>query len=762
MSAEASSGSTLRIGDLVIDTGRHEVHRGPAAVKLPKLSYRMLLVLAEAAPSVVTQDQLIERVWQGRVVSPETVTQRVKLLRAALDDDANEPRYIALVRGEGYRLIPEIRRLGTISSTPATGQESVRNWLLTTVVSFAVAVTAAAVLYFFVGPHVADETAYRTGIERPVQPNSVAVLPFVNASLDPDDTHRSDGMAGALIDALDLVGDINVMSRSSSFGMRDEEADATTIASILGVEKLVEGTLERNGDQYTITVGVVDGSTGFRTWSEPFAGDWSELPDLQRRIAESVIAELVPDYEGRAASRGSGPLDPTAYDLMLMANSRFEAVRDQPIVDYEKLDEAIDIYRRLIEREPDSAPAHSRLAAALMYKGNVAAAAGPIHRALTLDRESAEAHYTMGLYRWLRYEDGSGEAYERAIALNPNYADAQEAYAKYVWHQLVSDTPEVHFLHALAFDSQRLARYADLANFYGMSGRQEKALGMAREIATRFDGATAWMAIARTYELIGEIDEAIGWAQRAHGAEPDRRETAWMVAELFARIGDFESASRYEPAPAFNLLYWERRYDDMIEIGDELIIEHPGQPQIWYGMARAFNAVGRHEDAIDYLRRQNIPARAFSENRRANDEEAMISLASAFKATGKIGKAQQLASEFRPFLVTMLTTGGDNSWWPHLYLACIDSILDDEAAALSSLARLEGTWGMPWYPLLVDAPCFRDLSEHAGYRDAVRAVEARKAALRDRLPETLARLERAWSSGAPAAESIRTNDSVRR
>ncbi|MDZ7769246.1 MAG: winged helix-turn-helix domain-containing protein [Woeseiaceae bacterium] len=63
----------------------------------------MLLVLAEAAPAVVTQDELVERVWNGRVVSPETVTQRVKLLRAALGDDASQPRYIALVRARATR-----------------------------------------------------------------------------------------------------------------------------------------------------------------------------------------------------------------------------------------------------------------------------------------------------------------------------------------------------------------------------------------------------------------------------------------------------------------------------------------------------------------------------------------------------------------------------------------------------------------------------------------------------------------------------------
>jgi len=443
---------------------------------------------------------------------------------------------------------------------------------------------------------------------------------------------------------------------------------------------------------------------------------------------------------------------------MLLARARYEDVRDQPIVDYEKLDEAIRMYRQLTELTPDSAQAWSQLAAALLYKGDTLGAAGPINRAIAIDPDSAEAHYALGLSRWLRYEEGTGEAYYRAVTLNPNYADAQEALAKYIWHQLVSDVPEQHFLRALEFDGQRLTRYADLATYYGMSGRYAEAREAARLIAERFEGAAAWMAIARTLELIGDIDEAIAWALRAHSADPGRADTAWMVAELYARIGDFETAHRYDPGPAFNLLYWERRYREMIELGDDLIFDQPGQPQIWYGMGRAFAATGDYDRAIDYLRRQNIPARAISKNRRANDEEALVLLADALKATGEVERARELAGWFRPYLITMLSTGADQSWWPHLYLACVDSILDDRPAALSSLERLQTALGMPWYPLLVDAPCFRELADSTVYRDTVRLVEEKKAALRERLPETLARLHRAWAAGVSPAAVFRTSD----
>lgn len=96
------------LADLVVDTGRVTVTRGAERVSLPGLSFDLLVELARSAPNVVTHDELMERVWRGVIVSPETVSQRVKLLRDALGDDPREPRYVAGVRGRGYRLLVDV------------------------------------------------------------------------------------------------------------------------------------------------------------------------------------------------------------------------------------------------------------------------------------------------------------------------------------------------------------------------------------------------------------------------------------------------------------------------------------------------------------------------------------------------------------------------------------------------------------------------------------------------------------------------------
>ena len=99
------------IGDLVFDPGKRQIARDSRPVTMPKLSYRLFAALAESAPNVVTHEELVDRVWRGRAVSHDTIMQRVKLLREALGDDANAPRYVALVRGEGYRLLEEVEAL---------------------------------------------------------------------------------------------------------------------------------------------------------------------------------------------------------------------------------------------------------------------------------------------------------------------------------------------------------------------------------------------------------------------------------------------------------------------------------------------------------------------------------------------------------------------------------------------------------------------------------------------------------------------------
>ena len=117
--------SAYRFADLTLHVGQHRLERDGKAIELGRLTYALLVALVESAPNVLTHDELVRTVWGGRSTTPETVTQRVKLLRDALGDDAQRPSYIGLVRGGGYRLIPPVERLDEPSaSAQRDGSES--------------------------------------------------------------------------------------------------------------------------------------------------------------------------------------------------------------------------------------------------------------------------------------------------------------------------------------------------------------------------------------------------------------------------------------------------------------------------------------------------------------------------------------------------------------------------------------------------------------------------------------------------------------
>ena len=604
-------------------------------------------------------------------------------------------------------------------------------------------VGATAGLFYLIYPSVIEqaqsEAAQQNTVRGVAAPNTIAVLAFRNASANPDDLYMSEGLGDELRDQLGRIAGLRVAARSSSVTFRETNLGAVGIAEQLGVAKLVEGTLRRQGDQLRISVQIIDGVTGFQEWTQSYDRPAFDLLAIQQEIATEVVVHVLPESDSSVALSEPATMDVSAHDLMLLARHYFQQVRDNPVVDLQLLLRAIDLYRKAAFVDPDSALAQSRLGAALLYLGDVESAEGPIFTALELNPDLSEVQYTLGLYRWLRMLPGSGEAHQLAIELNPNNADALEAYAKWLWTQAETDAAEPYFLRALKLDPMSVSRYLDLGNYYGISGRREEAAEIADKISARFDDPPALLAIARMHELTGEFDVAIAWALRAHDTDPEYLDATWMLAELYARIGDFESAGHYQPEDDFIILYWERRYEEMIELGEELVLDQPNQVQLWFYLARAYNAIGNYDQAIYVLENQHLPKNLYVDSRHSNGIEASVTLADALNASGQQERAHELAKWLRSFFQAIKTTGGENGWWPNLYEACLQSILGEDAKSLDVLERMVDTPGLPWYPLLKDATCFQKFAEEPRYQSVVSSIEKRMQDLRQRLPETLAR-----------------------
>jgi TolB-like protein/DNA-binding winged helix-turn-helix (wHTH) protein len=236
----------FRIGDLTLDTGKRLLLRDSKPIPLGRLTYRLLLTLVEAAPNMVSHDELIDSVWGGRSVSPETISQRIKLLRDALSDDPRHARYVELVRGQGYRLLPRVEVLP--NESPPRHR---RRWLIP--IGAAICLVAAAAVVFWIVTPQTDAVREST---------SIAVLPFADLSPARDQQYFADGMAEEILNLLSKSTTLRVIARTSSFSFRDKEVDVRRIAEALAVTHVLEGSVRTEGDRIRVSVRLVDASDG--------------------------------------------------------------------------------------------------------------------------------------------------------------------------------------------------------------------------------------------------------------------------------------------------------------------------------------------------------------------------------------------------------------------------------------------------------------------------------------------------------------------
>ncbi|HET9473805.1 MAG TPA: winged helix-turn-helix domain-containing protein, partial [Steroidobacteraceae bacterium] len=275
----------FRLADLVIDTGTRQVWRDGAEIPLTGLSFDLLRALLDVGTRVVTSDELMDRVWPGRVVNAETVAKRVELVREALGDNSQEPRYIALVRGRGYRLLHAPQTAGQRDSTHAVAPDTPistpseksaprprRLALMVGIVS--VAVISAVAIAFLLRTHRQGDEA-RTVVANGAP--SVAVLPFLNLSEDAANEYFSDGMAEELLGTLSKLPGLRVASRTSAFTFRGSKQSLPEIARQLKVDHVVEGSVRKAGNRIRVTVQLIDVRSDSHLWAETYDRELADV-----------------------------------------------------------------------------------------------------------------------------------------------------------------------------------------------------------------------------------------------------------------------------------------------------------------------------------------------------------------------------------------------------------------------------------------------------------------------------------------------------
>ena len=475
---EESRMQGLRFADLEFDAGQRRVWRGKSEIELPKLSFDLLAALIEAAPNSLSTDELMDRVWQDAVVSPATVAKRVELLRQALGDDSDEPRYIALVRGHGYRLIPGV------GPADAMAQKS-RKPLVVTVVA-ALVIAAFALQYF-------------SSRDVPPPDKSIAVLPFVSMTEVPGDEIFADGLTEELSHALARMSDLKVTGRTSSFYFKGRNEDLREIGETLGVAHVLEGSVRRSGDQLRVTAQLISADDGFHLWSEAYEREMSDVIEIQKDIAQNVAAKMRVSILDDSSTDGLADIaiSPEAYALYL------EAVSQSPYGKGVGLGEAQALVERVNELAPDFAPGWNRLAAIhgrRLFFGDPSYGLTPqqslgimhdaVQKALALDPYSGEVYANQAGIAWVFERDAAKAAplIERALELDPWNLDLVSFAADFAKH--IGKLEEALELEELLVARDPLCETCrlNLTRSYMFAGRYDEAEQQFRTMQSRGGG----------------------------------------------------------------------------------------------------------------------------------------------------------------------------------------------------------------------------------------------------------------------------------
>ena len=301
--------------DYTLDAERRELHRGADIVPVAPQVFDLLEYLIRNRKRVVSKDDLINAVWNGRSVSDAALTTRLNAARCAIGDSGEEQRLIKTFPRKGFRFVGQVREAREVAGpNPGDAPES--------------------------APAVPDKP-------------SIAVLPFANMSGDPEQEYFADGMVEEITTALSRFKWLFVIARNSSFTFKGKAVDIKEVGRRLGVRYVLEGAVRKASGKVRITGQLIEAATGAHIWADRFERDMTDIFALQDDVTLAVISAIQPKLfqaEIALATRRR-PEDLTAYDFYL------RAIQQAVPSTREGLAEALRLAQRALELDPGFAGA---------------------------------------------------------------------------------------------------------------------------------------------------------------------------------------------------------------------------------------------------------------------------------------------------------------------------------------------------------------------------------------------------------------------
>jgi TolB-like protein/Flp pilus assembly protein TadD len=485
-----------------IDTDRRELrHEGELRAVEPQV-FDLLEFLIRNRDRMVSRDDLLAAVWNGRIVSESTLASRINAARTAIGDNGKDQRLIRTVLRKGIRFVGAVReeqKPGAATTGVAAKQP-------------------------------------RFALPLPDRP-SIAVLPFSNMSGDAEQDYFADGISEDIITGLSKLRWFFVIARNSSFTYKGKVVDIRQVGRELGVRYVLEGSVRKSGSRVRVTAQLIDAVTGKHLWADHYDRDVTDIFALQDEITKKVVAAIEPkllEAEG-IRSQNRSPEDLDAWDMLIRANSLFwRLTKDESQA-------AIALLEEVVQRHPFYAPAHSMLAFVLlvsrqggwhMMEPQVAQAANLAARAVELDDSDPWAHLALGFVAFTRRRtDEAAEEFQRALDLNPNFAAAHGFLGCALAFDGRSDQAIDHIEQAIRMsphDPQNALLNAALAAAHYQAGRYAEAVGFGRKaIQQRFELTNGHRIYVASLAQAGRIDDARSALARLQELHPDNS-IAWI------------------------------------------------------------------------------------------------------------------------------------------------------------------------------------------------------------------------------------------
>jgi TolB-like protein/DNA-binding winged helix-turn-helix (wHTH) protein/Tfp pilus assembly protein PilF len=428
-------GPRVRFGFFDLDTQTGELRKSGHKVSLRPQASKILALLLSRPGELVTREELKEKVWGSNtfVDFENGLNFSIRQIRAALNDDADTPRYVETLPRRGYRFIApvDIDRLAQPEINPASSNTASKG------ISWAGIGIAASILIAIAGILVlADPGRWRERMGGGTAVRTVAVLPLQNLSGDASQDYFADGMTEALTTDLAQMENLQVISRTSTMQYKSTKKSLPDIARELKADVIVEGSVQRTGNKVRITAQLIRATTDKHVWAQTYDRDLSDVLALQDEIASSIAQEIETRLGGPKPVRSTvvATVSPEAYETYLKANY---------YLDQFQLQKAIEYYNEAIKLDPNYAPTYAHMADAYFFQGFFGwlpprEAWGKLKDAATLavqkDDRLAEGHGALALGK-LQYDwdfKGAEAEFRRALELNPSDADIHHSYAHYL------------------------------------------------------------------------------------------------------------------------------------------------------------------------------------------------------------------------------------------------------------------------------------------------------------------------------------------